>query len=351
MQLLSLSLQQFRKLSAAQYRLDDKISIITGQNGSGKTSILEAIHVLATGKSFRAGKIEEMVSFDAELARVAGEFFSADETTKLEILLTRGIVQGKTTRSALYSVNEVRKRQRDFVGKLLCVTFRPEDMRLIEGSTSRRRGYLDTPLSLLSQQYAYSLKTYQQSLVRRNKLLQKVRDGEMPATVLTFWSQQLLKHGAIIQDQRRAFIEFAQTVSFSLPLKIEYDHSLMTEARLQQYARAELAAGHTLVGPHKDDIVVTMPFGKSAEPRSIASYGSRGQQRLAVLWLKLVELAYVRQQSQEQPILLLDDILSELDEANRLLVHELMANNQTIITSADETVVADLAGTRIELEL
>lgn len=349
MQLRSITLQQFRKLSSAHYSFADQVTIITGPNGAGKTSILEAAHVLATGKSFRAGKIEEMLAFDAELARVAGVVASNDELTQLEILLTRGVVQGKKTRSALYSVNEVRKRQKDFVGKLLCVIFRPEDMRLIEGSTSRRRGYLDAPLSLLSQQYAYSLKTYQQSLVRRNKLLQKVRDGEMPATVLTFWTQQLLKHGAVIQQQRRMFIEFAQTIPFSVPFAIEYDHSLMTEARLQQYSRAELAAGHTLVGPHKDDIIVTMPFGSPAESRSIASYGSRGQQRLAVLWLKLVELAYVRRQSQEQPVLLLDDILSELDETNRQLVHELMHGCQTLITSADEAVVADLTGTRIEL--
>lgn len=350
--IVELSLQHFRNHPSLSLSFSQPTTIIVGANGQGKTSILEAIHLLATGKSFRAEKVEEMVSFGQELARVKGkvkteeqleaELLSEDqpEDIELEALLTRGIVQGKKTAPTLYAVNSVRRRKKDFVGQLVSVVFRPEDMRLIEGSPGRRRGFLDAPLSMYSQEYAHSLSTYEKTLQRRNKLLHQIREGEAPASTLTYWNLSLIKHGQIIQEHRRVFFEFCRTVSDPLAFAIEYDDSLISAERLNHYARAEIAAGHTLVGPHKDDFMVTLDV--EGQPRLIDAFGSRGQQRLAVLWLKMCELQFLRTHLQHSPVLLLDDIFSELDEDSRATVLELIKETQTIITTTESRLVNEL---------
>lgn len=345
--LTELTLQQFRNHAHLHLQFPHLTTVIVGNNGQGKTSILEAIQLLATGKSFRAEKVEEMIAFGQELARVKGKVEKngqdgddESESIELEALLTRGMVQGKKTVPTLYSVNTVRRRKREFVGHFLSVVFRPEDMRLIEGSPGRRRDFLDSPLTLYSQDYAHSLNTYEKTLQRRNKLLHQIREGEAPASTLTYWNLSLIKHGQIIQEHRRHLIEFCRKVEFPLRLGLEYDESVMSAERLAHYAHAEIAAGHTLVGPHKDDFMVTLEV--EGEPRAIDAFGSRGQQRLAVLWLKLCELSFLQTELQQRPVLLLDDIFSELDDISRTKVLDIIRETQTIITTTEERVVTEL---------
>jgi DNA replication and repair protein RecF len=328
MTIQSISLQNFRNYTSRSLQFSPGTTVLVGPNAIGKTAIVEAVHALATGNSFRAGITDEMITFDQELGRVKGIVNTDSEELELELLLTRGIVQGKKTQKRLYSINGTRRSKRKFVGNLLTVVFRPEDMRLIEGSPARRRDFLDTPLQLLSAEYQQSLSTYGKALVRRNKLLTHIREGEVPRSVLTYWTMTILKHGQLIQEHRRQFIESFQTVDFPLNFRVEYDVSVISEERLAYYAEREIAAGHTLVGPHKDDIHVFL------EDHDVAVYGSRGQQRMAVLWLKQGELAYVTQQAGHRPVLLLDDILSELDEVHEGVVLEQLNKGQAIVTSA-----------------
>ena len=251
-------------------------------------------------------------------------------------------MQGKRTQKRLFSLNLARRRRKDFSGHLLTVVFRPEDLRLIEGSPSRRRAWLNAPLSLVSPEYELAIRQYEQTLIRRNKLLVQIREGEQKPQILTFWNQSLIKNGQIIQKHRADFCEYCNSVLFPLNFQIEYDRSAISQARIEQYASAEIASAHTLVGPHKDDIKIIYNFAhnqnQSEQWQDIAAYGSRGQQRLAVLWLKLAELRFVETTKETRPLLLLDDIMSELDDTSKKMVIKLMKNHQTVITTTEPKV-------------
>ena len=361
--LRKLALQNFRNFTNQHWDFA-KTTIFVGENGSGKTSIIEAINLLASGDSFRAARIEEMIRLEAELSRVQAlfELESLDdllstnnlqnlenkqndlENLKLEAMLTRGMVAGKKSQYRLFTVNDVRRRRKDFVKNLSVVVFRPEDLRLIEGSPRRRRLFLDQGLSMLDWKYQRALQQYEQTLKRRNLLLQKVREGEESKSILSFWNLNLLKHGEFLQRERSNFVDFIREVIFPFELNIEYLPSLINEDRLKKYADKEIAAGHTLIGPHKDDFLVKFSLPeKGIEDLSILAYGSRGQQRLAVLWLKVAELQFLHSRIDYQPLLLLDDIMSELDENSKTMVLSLLENYQVVLTTADEDLAKELS--------
>lgn len=331
------ALQNFRKHSSFALQFPKQSMVIIGQNASGKTSVLEAIAMASTGNSFRAGRVEEMILFDKELARCKVRVQHEDEIDEVEVIVTRGIVQGKRTQHRLFSVNGVKKRKKDATGTFFTVLFRPEDMRLIEGSPARRRNFLDVPLAALNYSYAVSLKTYEQTLKRRNKLLQKVREGEQPRETLHFWNASLIKHGEILQAARRDFLASFATVPFPLQFSIEYQASVVSEARIKEYLGREIAAGHTLIGPHKDDISIL--FQQGSRELNVAVFGSRGQQRLGVLWLKYCELLFLSERTGQKPLLLLDDIMSELDADSQKVVLETLLDYQSVVTSTDPAVI------------
>ncbi len=370
MKLAGISLQYFRNYPQRSFLFPKQTTVIVGANAHGKTSIIEAIVALSTGESFRAEKVEEMIQFNQELGRVKGKvvYAKTDDDgdrsaaeSDLEMTMTRGFVGGKKVQTRIYNVNGVNRRKKDFVGKFFTVAFRPEDMRLVEGSPSRRREFIDTVLAVADSEYAASLKTYEDGLKRRNKLLQQIKDGFAPVTVLSYYNNLLLKHGEIVQRKRAEFFGTFEQVAFPILFEIEYVPSVMSPEHLAEHAAAEIAAGHTLIGPHKDDFMVQLLFGGNAgeggielvgaELRNVALYGSRGQQRLAVLWLKVCELEFMKQQTNHVPMLLLDDILSELDEAHRQDVLSLLQQGQAIVTTTEEKVAAEIEQYVSELEI
>ncbi len=355
----ALRLKDFRQFKDKTVKFGSKISLILGPNASGKSSIIEAINLLASGNSFRASRVEQMIRFRQELARVKGQVVSSksDQVAELagldeldlSLILTRGLVQGKKTRRKLYSVNGNRRRKSDFVGQLLTVVFRPEDLRLIEGSPSRRRNYMNNALSLVDQAYVRSLKKYKKALRRRNKLLSLIREGEQPASVLKYWDLTLVKHGEIIQSKRRRLLNFINDqVEAPLKMEIEYEPSVINEERLESHKKGAMGAGYTLIGPQKDDFMIELNFAQLKESENyldLEVYGSRGQKRLGVLWLKMAELEFLENKTEQKPVLLLDDILSELDETSRDLVLELIGHQQTIITTVDQNIVEEVDST------
>lgn len=343
MYLRSLNLENIRRHASFSLNFGAQTTVILGDNAMGKTTVAEAIQFVSTGESFRANTIDEAIMFEHELGRIKAVVEDADEETGLEIILTKGVVQGKKTQKRLFSVNGVRRRKKDFIGKLKSVIFKPEDMRLVEGSPSRRRSFIDSPLSLISAEYAHSLDTYEQTLIRRNKLLQQVQAGEQPRTVLHFWNNSLVKHGEILQRERTNMLGTFILLEFPVLFSVVYKPSIISEERQQEYLDREIASGRTLIGPHKDDFEVILHQWRSSaikdtaeEEFSVAVYGSRGQQRLAVLWLKLCELQFIEQKHAEKPLLVLDDILSELDEESKTVVTNLLKNYQTILTTTQE---------------
>ncbi|MBU0619233.1 DNA replication and repair protein RecF [Patescibacteria group bacterium] len=333
MKLKQLSLVNFRSFSNKSFKFSPAITLIVGDNGAGKTNLLEALFLLSTGRSFRATKEAQMINNGAELARIQTQ----TETDSLEIVLTTGEIAGQKVAKKRYLLNGVAKRRMDFISCLRCVLFRPEDINLILGSPSLRRDYLDTVLESVDWQYRRSNLAYQKGLRQRNKLLQRIREGEAQRSQLLFWNRLLIKNGELISQKRQELIDFInhQLETDQRNTRLEYDKSAISPERLEKYKEAEVGAGATLIGPHRDDV----KFLKSNQ-RDLALYGSRGEQRMAVLATKLSELVFITQRIQEKPLLLLDDIFSELDENNRQLVWQLINQHQTIITATDEDLVS-----------
>lgn len=392
----SLSLSNFRNHAKKTFSFSPPTTILLGPNGSGKTNVLEAIFTLAIGKSFRAQSDREMIAFGNDIARVqarAGKSetashsdFNKEEETKLEIVLTTGSVHNIKTPFKQFKINGVGKRSVDFVGNLKVVLFWPEDLELVTDSPSLRRRYLDFVLMQVDREYRRCLISYEKGVRQRNRLLEAIRDTGAHRHQLLFWDQLLIKNGEYISKKREEYIEFLnkskssrlggisrQSRGFSivsehdavnaLPIKsgsqtasgqitnyqIIYDKSIISPQRLEQYKEEEVAAATTLVGPHRDDFHFQIqnnaprpPLslrGGEGELRDLSQYGSRGEQRLAILWLKLGELAFMEAKTGEKPVLLLDDIFSELDHPHREIVFDIIGSQQTILTAADEHFV------------
>ncbi len=331
MVLEDLHLKNFRSFGEKSFSFSPLTNLILGPNTSGKTNILEAIYLLATGQSFRAEVEKEMIKTPEEIARIKGQIRAADnEARELEIVLTGGQVNKQPAPHKKYLVNSVSKRMVDFLGNLRAVLFWPEDLDLVTNSPSHRRKYLDFVLTQVDQEYRRSLLSYEKGLRQRNKLLERIRDEGINRSQLLFWDKLLIKNGSLITDKRMAFLEEINEFFLSgFPFRLAYDKSVISEARLAQYAQEEVAAATTLVGPHRDD------FKFLLGERDISLFGSRGEQRIGILWLKLAELAFVTNQTGERPLLLLDDIFSELDHEHRDLVLKVIPEQQTIMTTTD----------------
>jgi DNA replication and repair protein RecF len=235
-----------------------------------------------------------MVRFDQELGRVSGEVaLTKKDVLSLEVVVNGGMVMGKVVNKRKYLVDGVSRRRKDILGYLPLVLFRPEDVELISGSPDVRRKFLDRLMIQVDKTYENSLSTYEQALRRRNKILDAVRDGTASRYSLTFWDGLLIKHGQVIQTKRRELVDYINGLfeksELFKNLKIGYDLSIISESRLSQYAEAEVAVGYTLVGPHKDDLVI------KEGTRDLLTYGSRGEQRMAVLALKMGEIYYLEE--------------------------------------------------------
>lgn len=350
MRLERLTLNNFRSYKKKVFHFGNT-TLIVAPNGAGKTNILEAIYLLSTGSSERASITDELIYFDQEIANVTGIVEHKEERTELSIVLTKGVYMGKKTSKRRYLVDGVARNKAGIVGKLVSTLFRPEDMRLIEGSPSRRRGYLDDTLSMTHAEYGRALSVYEASLKRRNRLLDAIREGTARREQLSYWDQSIVKNGNILSDYRRKFLQYLSQVQTSYgQYQLVYNSSAISMSRLSQYAEAEVAVGYTLVGPHKDDFGI-MAHSSSLitreTDRDLMKYGSRGEQRLGVLFLKIGAMQYSEEKLGVKSVLLLDDIFSELDEKHREEVVKMTEGRQTIITSAEEDVIEIMPGAEV----
>jgi DNA replication and repair protein RecF len=340
MVLTSLLLQDFRNYAKQNITFTSGTTLVLGANSSGKTNLLEALWMLSLGKSFRADKDSETIRWGHEIARIQATVSDTNDKKILELVLTRGFVAGQKAPMKRFLINGIAKRMIDFAGNVPVVLFWPEHLALITDSPSLRRKYLDSVLSQVDREYRRNLGSYERGLTQRNKLLELLNEGRAGRTQLAFWDQLLIRAGSYLTQKRAAFIDFVNAHrGTSMDYAIGYDKSVISGTRLFQYAREEVAAMATLVGPHRDDFTIVTGDIKNTRV-SLSAYGSRGEQRLAVLWLKLGELAFVEQTHGERPILLLDDIFSELDDAHRKLVFSLIGKQQTFITSADKDILS-----------
>jgi len=340
--LIKLFISNFRNIDRKLFGFEKGTTLIKGANASGKTNILEVIYLLSTGKSFRAGLEAEMIQTGKDLTRVKGKF---SENLKLEVLLTQGEIVSEGVRQVTPKkkllVNGIPRRLTDFAGQFKVVLFVPQDLDLVTQSPSLRRRFLDMVLFQTDGQYRRNLLAYEKALRRRNKILFKIREEGLPKSNLVFWDELLLRNGDYITRKRAEFIEFVNRDGSlgDREFEIHYDKNAVTEERFEKYWDREVASATTLVGPHRDDFVVKLKTQssilKTRNAVDLSIYGSRGEQRMGVLWLKLRELEHIVSETEIKPTLLLDDIFSELDNEHREMVWGIAKNYQSIITTAD----------------
>lgn len=389
--LTHLDLAHFRNYRHLSLDFNAPLTLVQGQNAQGKTNLLEAIYYLATSKSSHARAEREVVGWSADeepipYTQISGSVRKGEETHKLEVLFTPRNGDHNFTKQV--RINGVNRRGIDLIGEMRAVLFLPEDIILVAGSPAERRRYLDIALCQIERAYCQHLSRYQKVVTQRNSLLRQLREngasGRDPAVAaqLAFWDEQLVRHGAYVLARRYAFLAKMDPVarvrhtqlsggreelhlvylpSFNLGYLSEADYrrlmdgettaaliqlpepppstGIVQEAfrrKLESRRDRELAAGSTLYGPHRDD----MAF--SVDGHDLRTYGSRGQQRTAALALKLAEMETMTAETGETPLLLLDDVMSELDDARRsTLLTALNEVEQVLITTTDWSDFSD----------
>ena len=338
--------------------------ILWGDNAQGKSNLLEAVYLLATTKSGRASNERELIGWEAmddplPAARVTGELSRGSEKTRLDVGLVAERIEG--TAEVSYNlrkqtrVNGVPRRASDVMGTLNAVMFDPQDVDLVTGPPSSRRRYLDVTISQMNRDYLKALQRYTRILTQRNHLLRAIREGTSQSSQLRVWDAPLIEEAVHIHCTRRRMLEemsqasaviYGELVesgeSFALTylpnpkelseIGVEEGSAVgeVIRARLSANMNREIGQGVTVVGPHRDDLRFDV------RGRDASLYGSRGQQRTVVAALKLAEVELLKANTGEDPILLLDDILSELDETRRRRVLEtVIGSEQAILTTTD----------------
>lgn len=339
MLLRQLSLQQFRTHTKASFSFG-KITIIVGPNAIGKTNLIESIFFLATGKSFKSQE-GQFVQLGQNVARIAGtiaEDSEGEDGERLEIVFAN-----EQRFQKKYLVNGISRRRVDFAGHVTAVLFTPSDLELISGQPGTRRKFLDEVLEQVDRDYRLALTLYTKALRQRNALLDQVQQtGIRNPKLFAYWDELLITNGTLITQKREAFLNFVnerQKDFFSFT--VTYDKSVMSRERLDTYQHAEVGAGVTLVGPQRDDVIIETHHDSSDELVEVRSFASRGQQRLVTLELKLAQIAYLEELAKKKPLLLLDDIFSELDSGNIKRVLTLLKGHQTIITTTHKEFLED----------
>jgi DNA replication and repair protein RecF len=371
----SISIRDLRGYAALDADFGPGPHLIAGPNAAGKTSLIEAVVLLAWGRSHRTSTDGDIVRWGADLARIEGH--AGDET--IEVALVRsGAEQGPGTGSASgpptasatklgggarkrIRVNGVPRRAAGLIGLLRAVVFAPEEMLLVVGSPGLRRAAVDQLAAQRGSAYLRDLATYSRTIQQRNSLLRAIREEQADRSELRFWDDTFLDAGSAIVEARlrllddlalplaRAHAEIAPEEAAASRLAIRYATnapSLHGESprdalarRLRETAEKEVWNGSTLVGPHRDDLVFEL------NGRDLSGFASRGQQRTAILALKLAELDLLTEQDGRPPLLLLDDVFSELDPDRRAhLVRRIAELPQAFVTT---TTLADLDRTLV----
>ena len=347
-----LSLESFRTFSKLKVQLENGVNIVYGGNATGKTSFIEAIYFCAMGRSQRAGHDRELVRFgssEAHLQSLVGTEMGPD--SKIDVHLFR---DGKRKGIA---VNHVPiKKLSQLFGLLLVVIFTPEDLKMVKAGPGERRVFMDTEICQVSGVYYNALKQYYQALKQRNNLLKAIPKDPNLKNTLEIWDAALCKYGTRIMDHRTVFIEEIGEIAAHIhsdicggteKLALSYRPQVLGsyEEKMKRSAERDIAIGSTSVGIHKDDVLF------SINGNDIRTYGSQGQQRTAALSVKLAEIELIKNRKKHTPVLLLDDVLSELDENRQNFLLKHIKDIQTVITCTGiEDVLKKTTGLTLKME-
>ena len=351
--LANVSLFDFRNYAELDLELERSATVFFGGNAQGKTNLLEAVALTALTRSPRTQQAAELVRFGQQAARVTCGVQTDAGRDALEVrIMVNPSASGAARASRRFTVNGIHRRATDMMGALRVVLFWPDDLQLIKGSGDGRRRFLNTLLSQVDAGHAGELNRYAHLLEQRNALLRAIREGRQSTDGLDYWTTALADSGATIMVERQRRLLELQPIAAAYHRELSDDRerlelryrpagarigeappdlvSQQLKAAMSDARDEEIARGQTVVGPQRDDVEVWL------EDHEARLFASQGQQRSAVLSLKLAELQYLADVTGEQPVLLLDDVMSELDPARReRLLAALQPGPQALITAAD----------------
>ncbi len=347
MRLDKIALRNFRNYEDLSLQFDPGVNLIVGDNAQGKTNLLEAIAYLGSGKSFRAQKTSEMIRFGADFADLEGELFSQERNQSLRWVLFAG-----SRPRQIYKNGAKKKSAGEIAGLLNTVLFCPEDLMVLKTGSAPRRRFGDNALSQLRPNYEAALTEYNRILETKSRILKDYHDNPAVLEILPEYNARLCQVGAMLISYRARFyealgkeaavyhgrfsggaedfaLEYKTVSTISDPFASLEVLRGQLEEHLQSHYRAELDSAQCLTGPHKDDFDVTLGG------ISLKSYGSQGQTRTAAISLKLAQRALTKRETGEEPVLLLDDVLSELDPGRQDFVLNQITEGQVFITCCE----------------
>ncbi len=332
MYIQKVKVKNFRNLHEQEIKLSEHINIFSGLNGSGKTSFLEAVYLSAIGRSFKTHYEKEIIEFKEQ------DLFINTTVNNNGILNKISINISKIRNKTILLNGLPLKKLGDLLGTVYIVSFTPEDLGLIKQGPSVRRHFIDMELCQLNSMYYHELKQYNSVLRQRNALLKKIKTNNDLIDTMFIWDDKLIKHGINIVEYREEFIskinDIAHNIHLSLTdnkenLKIKYKPSVFVnnfEKKLKNNLQKDIVFGSTSVGIHKDDIEFYI------NDKEVKLFASQGQQRTVSLSTKLSEIKLIEMEKNQKPIVLLDDVLSELDNNRQNYLLKNISKLQTIIT-------------------
>jgi len=339
-----IELTNYRNYEKTSIEFEDKVNVILGENAQGKTNVMESIYVLAMAKSHRTSNDKDLIRWEGEYAKIEGRVQKRNGPLSLQLVISK---KGKKAKS-----NHLEQQKlSQYVGNMNVVMFAPEDLNLVKGSPQVRRRFIDMEIGQVSAVYLHDLSQYQKILQQRNHYLKQLQTKKQhDQTMLDVLTSQLIQSGAKIVKKRFEFLALLQKwaepihhgISRGLEtLRIEYkpsievletaDLSKMVDVYDEKFAKIrerEVERGVTLAGPHRDDLTFFV------NGKDVQTFGSQGQQRTTALSLKLAEIELIHSEIGEYPILLLDDVLSELDDFRQShLLNTIQGKVQTFVTT------------------
>ncbi|MDT2757949.1 DNA replication/repair protein RecF [Enterococcus asini] len=343
MRLNKLQLRNFRNYQELNLDFEGNITIFLGENAQGKTNLLESIYVLAMTRSHRTSNEQELIAWDQKESYLAGTLEKHSGVLPLEITLTK---KGRKTK-----VNHIEQQKlSSYVGQMNVILFAPEDLSLVKGSPQVRRKFLDMEIGQIDPIYLYNLVQYQRILKQRNQYLKQSATKKSDALYLGVLDEQLIEFGSKVLLARKGFVkrlehwannlhqkisQGKETLTLAYNSSVDFEEDATLEVIVEKFSEAlskvrekEQFRLSTQVGPHRDDLSFAI------NGRDVQTYGSQGQQRTTALSVKLAEIDLMKEETGEYPILLLDDVMSELDDSRQLhLLETIEGKVQTFLTT------------------
>ena len=337
----NIKLNNFRNYNKKEINLHENINVFFGENAQGKTNIIEAIFLCSIGKSFRTKKEKELIKFNEERTLVEINYEKSDRTGNIKIEI------GEKKQVYLNGIKI--KKLSELLGNINVVIFTPDDINILKGGPENRRKFLDIMISQLRPNYMHILSLYNKTLDQRNNYLKQIKTEKKDENLLDIWDEKLIDYGVKIYEYRKEFLEKIINKIKNIhkgitdgkeEIEIEYISDAMTRQNfineLKSRRKLDIIKGHTTKGIHRDDFIIYI------NKKEVGTFGSQGQNRTAMLSLKLSELQVIYDDIGEYPILLLDDFMSELDSKRRESFLNNIKDIQVIITCTEKIRLENL---------